>query len=169
MILKFYKMYEDVNTPAFASSGSACFDVHAYINPQAEIVGWLDSAIKQIPKQFKNNGESVIIYPNERVLIPTGIIMDIPENHSVRLHARSGLAYKKGLVLANGEGIIDSDYVQEVKCMVHNMSDTNVVINNGDRVCQGELIKSLKYEIVQIDDQPKSKTDRDGGFGSTGE
>ena len=64
------------------------------------------------------------------MLIPTGLIFDIPKNHYVRLYARSGNAFKKGLVLANSVGIIDSDYVDEVKIMLHNISDMNNVINN---------------------------------------
>ena len=166
--LKIYKMFDDVTIPTFASKGSACFDLHAYITKDHGVTAFTDAGSKKIPKQVKNDG-MVVLYPNERVLIPTGIIMDIPVRHSVRLHARSGNAFKKGLTLANGEGIIDSDYVEEVMCMMHNISDMNVIINNGDRLCQGELIEDLVYEIDEISDRPKPKTDREGGFGSTGE
>ena len=165
--LKIYKMFDDVTSPVFASKGSACFDLHAYISKDHGIQAFNDAGSKQIPKQIKE--DRVVVYPNERLLIPTGIIMDIPVRHSVRLHARSGNAFKKGLTLANGEGIIDNDYVEEVMCMMHNISDMNVIINNGDRLCQGELVEDLVYEILEIKDRPKTKTDREGGFGSTGE
>lgn len=168
--LKFYKIYEDAIIPTFASSGSACFDVYAYINPEAEIVAWTDAGAKQISKQLRNDKQSVVIYPNERMLVPTGLIIDIPkENLYVRLYARSGNAFKKGLTLANGLGIIDYDYIEETKVMLHNISDMNVVINNGDRVCQGELVSRLSYSLEETDLKPAAKTDRDGGFGSTGE
>ena len=75
---------------------------------------------KIIPKQIRPD-RSIVIYPNERVLIATGIIMDIPVRHSVRLHARSGNAFKKGLTLANSEGIIDNDYVEEIKIIMMNL------------------------------------------------
>ena len=166
--LKIYKMFDDVTTPRFASRGSACFDLHAYISKDHGIEAFADAGYKKIPKQIRPD-RSIIVYPNERILITTGIVMDIPVRHSVRLHARSGNAFKKGLTLANGEGIIDNDYVEEVMCMMHNISDMNVLINNGDRLCQGELVEDLVYEIDEIDDRPKSKTDREGGFGSTGE
>ena len=166
--LKIYKMFDDVTIPTFASKGSACFDLHAYITKDHGVTAFTDAGSKKIPKQVKNDG-MVVLYPYVRFLIPTGIIMDIPVCHSVRLHARSGNAFKKGLTLANGEGIIDNDYVEEVMCMMHNISDMNVIINNGDRLCQGELIEDLVYEIDEITDRPKSKTDREGGFGSTGE
>ena len=124
--LKIYKMFDDVTIPTFASKGSACFDLHAYITKDHGVTAFTDAGSKKIPKQVKNDG-MVVLYPNERVLIPTGIIMDIPVRHSVRLHARSGNAFKKGLTLANGEGIIDSDYVEEVMCMMHNISDLSLI------------------------------------------
>ena len=59
--------------------------------------------------------------------------------------------------------------VDEVKIMIHNISDMNVIINNGDRLCQGELVENLVYDLVETNEQPTTKTDRKGGFGSTGE
>ena len=96
----------------------------------------------------------------ERVLIPTGLILDIPEGYSVRLHSRSGLAWKDGVYLTNCEGIIDYDYVEPVFVMMTNISQSPKTINNGDRICQAEL--------VEIPEPPTRKTERDGGFGSTG-
>ena len=164
--LKIFKMYEDAQLPTFASPGSACFDLHAYIHPTAEVIAWTDAGTKQISKRLNQNG-ILVMYPNERLLVPTGLIFDIPAKHSVRLYARSGNAFKQGLVLANGVGIIDNDYVEEVKIMLHNVSDMNSVINMGDRLCQGELVESLEYSIKESK-RPKAKTERNGGFGSTG-
>ena len=164
--LKIYRMYEDAQLPTFASAGSACFDLHAYIHPAAEIIAWTDAGTKQVPKRLNSNG-MLVMYPNERLLIPTGLIFDIPKEHYVRLYARSGNAFKQGLVLANGVGIIDNDYVEEVKIMLHNVSDMNNVINMGDRLCQGEMVQSLTYSIIDSK-RPKTKTERNGGFGTTG-
>lgn len=161
-------MFDNVQVPSQMTMGAACFDLHAYISKDHGIQAFNDAGSKQIPKQIRDDNK-LVVYPNERVLVTTGIIMDIPVRHSVRLHARSGNAFKKGLALANGEGIIDSDYVDEVKIMIHNISDMNVIINNGDRLCQGELVENLVYNLVETNEQPTTKTDRKGGFGSTGE
>jgi dUTP pyrophosphatase len=167
--LKVFRMFDDVTLPIFGSTGSACFDLCAYIDASHGIRAWTDAGSKEIPKQIRDPERRVIMYPNERIMIPTGLVFDIPEHHSVRLHARSGNAFKKGLTLANCEGIIDSDYVEEVMCMMHNISDMNIAINNGDRLCQGELVEDLTYTIKEAKNRPKTKTDRTGGFGSTGE
>ena len=161
-------MFDNVQVPSQMTMGAACFDLHAYISKDHGIQAFTDAGSKQIPKQIRDD-DKLVVYPNERVLVTTGIIMDIPVRHSVRLHARSGNVFKKGLALANGEGIIDSDYVDEVKIMIHNISDMNVIINNGDRLCQGELVENLVYNLEETNKRPTTKTDRKGGFGSTGE
>ena len=111
---------------------------------------------------------AISIAPGERVLVPTGCIMDIPQGYSVRIHARSGTSLKQGLVLANAEGVIDSDYVEEVFVMLHNISGNAVTINHGDRVAQAELVKNVEYSVEETPARPLHKTKRQGGFGSTG-
>ena len=141
-MLKIYKMYPEVILPKFATKQSACFDISA-------------------------NGEHVVP-AKHGAAIPTGLILDIPEGYSVRIHGRSGLAYKKGINLLNCEGIIDSDYTDELKVLLYNTSNVDFKINHGDRIAQGELVKSLDYTIEECYTQPQQKTDRVGGFGSTG-
>ena len=108
------------------------------------------------------------IYPGERALIPTGLIFDIPDGHSVRLHTRSSISLKKGLIMPNSEGIIDSDYYHQTFVMLYNASADEVLIENGERIAQGELVKTLTYIIEETKDVPEQKTNRVGGFGSTG-
>ena len=108
------------------------------------------------------------IFNMERVLVPTGLIFDIPDGYSVILHSRSGLAWNEGLYLTNCEGIIDSDYVDPVFVMMTNISQAPKVINNGDRICQAELVEKVYHSLTEIQDPPTQKTERDGGFGSTG-
>ena len=96
------------------------------------------------------------------------MIFDIPEGYSVRLHSRSGLAWKDGVYLTNCEGIIDSDYVDPVFVMMSNISQSPKTINNGDRICQAELVEKVYHSLTEIQDPPTQKTERDGGFGSTG-
>ena len=96
------------------------------------------------------------------------MILDIPKNHSVRLYPRSSLALKYGLTLANNVGIIDSDYVEPVYMMIYNISGYQQFVTNGERICQAELVLEKQHVLLELDERPERKTDRDGGFGSTG-
>ena len=102
------------------------------------------------------------------MLIPTGLTLDIPKGYSVRLHVRSSVALKKGLLLANSTGIIDSDYVDPLYFMLVNAGNTARQIFSDERYVQAELIKTLNHSLEEISEAPEQKTDREGGFGSTG-
>ena len=164
--LGFYKLDPIVKDPLFATKGSACFDLHAYIPEAGTYKVNQDTLNRTIERPIKDG--TIQIFCMERVLVPTGIIFDIPEGYSVRLHSRSGLAWKDGLYLTNCEGIIDSDYVDPVFAMMTNISQSPKVINNGDRICQAELVETLQHDLTEIKEPPTQKTQRDGGFGSTG-
>ena len=170
--LKFYKLNEQAQLPAFSTKESACFDLHANLLEGGEIEYYQAISTKSVPRRiaFDINSSNTFIQLNnmERMLIPTGLIADIPVGFSVRLHSRSGLAFKQGVYLANCEGVIDSDYVDPIFAMVTNISNVPVRIYNGDRICQGELVRCEKYTLNESDEPPSQKTDRDGGFGSTG-
>ena len=170
--LKFFKLNEQAQIPSFATKESACFDFHANLVQPGEIQYYQAISTKSVPRQIAfdiNNSNTFIQLNNmERMLIPTGLIADIPKGFSVRLHSRSGLAFKQGVYLANCEGIIDSDYVDPIFAMVTNISNVPVRIYNGDRICQGELVRCEKYTLDESDEAPTQKTDREGGFGSTG-
>ena len=170
--LKFFKLNDKVQLPTFATRESACFDICANLVQPGEIQYYQAISTKSVPRQIAfdiNNSNTFIQLNNmERMLIPTGLIADIPVGFSVRLHSRSGLAFKQGVYLANCEGIIDSDYVDPIFAMVTNISNVPVRIYNGDRICQGELVRCEKYTLDESDEAPTQKTDREGGFGSTG-
>tara|TARA_R110002020_G_scaffold148364_1_gene324189 strand:+ start:831 stop:1361 length:531 start_codon:yes stop_codon:yes gene_type:complete len=171
--LKYYKMYSDVKSPKFATEGSACFDMCAYIKPNMEISVYdmSNHKIKRKPEWYDDGCSPKLIFrvaPADRVLIPTGLIFDIPEDHSVRLHPRSSISLKKGLTMPNGEGIIDADYYHQTFVMFYNASADEVFIKSGERIAQGELIKNHVYEIEETKNVPEQKTNRVGGFGSTG-
>jgi len=171
-VLKFYRTNEKARLPVFSTEQSACFDLHANLVESEEIEYYQAISTKSVPRRvaFDINSSNTFIQLNnmERMLIPTGLIADIPEGFSVRLHSRSGLAFKQGVYLANCEGIIDSDYVDPIFAMVTNISNVPVKIYDGDRICQGELVRCEKYTLNESDEPPSQKTDRDGGFGSTG-
>lgn len=141
-MLKVYKIHPNAVLPKHATQQAACFDISAC-------------------------GDTTV--PARHTMpISTGIILDIPVGYSVRIHPRSGLAYKKGITLLNAEGIIDSDYTNELMILLYNTSNVNFVVRHGDRIAQGELMKNLDYTIEECYTAPSQKTDRVGGFGSTG-
>lgn len=146
--LGFFRMYPDVKIPERATEGAAAFDIRAYIRPEKP------------PYTY--------IQPGERVLLDTGLILDIPEGYHVKMYARSGLSFTTGLIMTNSVGIIDSDYVHELRVSVTNIDSTQVTVKKFDRVAQAMLVKNEQYELREIFDAPTQKTDRKGGFGSTG-
>jgi dUTP pyrophosphatase len=152
--------------PKHATEQSACFDICACIKQEKiAVYGAYGSTKKEVEP---TNDLSFTLHPMQRVAIPTGLILDIPVGYSVRLHPRSGLALKNGITMTNCEGIIDSDYVDELKVILVNTGSEPFTIEHGDRICQAELIKTLDYQLVQCYTPPSQKSDRMGGFGSTG-
>ena len=171
MKLKYYKLHNEVIDPHFATDGSACFDICAYLDKSVTVYRMNNHKEKLNPEtiQWSDIEElQLSIAPADRVLVPTGLIFDIPEGYSVRLHPRSSISLKKGLVMPNGEGIVDSDYYHETFIMLYNSSADEVRIKHGERIAQGELIKTLDYSLEESIIVPEQKTNRVGGFGSTG-
>jgi len=173
LILKYNKLWSDSFDLSFATEQSACFDIKAYFGSKTRIVDAYDknnANYKLLAAFERADAPAFLLVPPDgvRVLIPTGIVLDIPEGYSVRLHARSGLAIKGGLILANSEGVIDSDYTDQLMIPVINLSNIPIRVTHGDRICQGEMIPVLKYSLQPTDERVQPKTSRTGGFGSTG-
>ena len=170
-MLNVYKVESDAQIPHYETRKSACFDISAYMPANEAITIFRNAGEKSEvrPSHDGENGKRYInLFPNERALIRTGLIFDIPPGYSMRLHSRSGMALKYGLVLGNGEGIIDEDYVLETKVIMINTSAESVKIYHGDRIAQGEVVSCLQMDIYETFEKPGQKTDRVGGFGSTG-
>ena len=162
--LKIYRTHTMVKLPKKQTDQSACFDLSFQGFGKSTYEGYSTSN-----KNFKRPmNNQIIVQPGDRVMVPTGLIMDIPKGYSVRLHARSGASLKQGLVLANAEGVIDSDYVQEVMVLVYNISGNSIIIGSGDRIAQAELVRDVEYTITETAGRPMLKTSRTGGMGSTG-
>ena len=166
--LQFYKLFSSVKNPKRATEGSACFDLYSFLPDNSAVSVYITHSEELEIRNRLVQNERVQVNPNERVLIPTGLIFDIPNGYSMRLYPRSGLALKQGLTLANNVGIIDSDYVEPVFAMITNISGTTQYVKHSERVCQAELFKDHLCVLEEIDEKPDRKTDRDGGFGSTG-
>ena len=167
--LLYFKLDSGVKDPVRATKGSACFDLHSFLPEDSVARVYISHHDQDIEiRERKVVKGRVQINPTERMLVPTGLIFDIPTGYSVRLYPRSSLALKQGLTLANNVGIIDSDYVQPVFMMVCNMSGFQQFVTDGERICQAELVQEKQYVLLEVDERPERKTDRDGGFGSTG-
>ncbi len=111
--------------------------------------------------------EPVIIKPLQRVIVPTGLSIELPFGYESRIHARSGLAYRDGICMANGTGIIDADYRGEYGILLYNISDKDFKVENGARIAQ--LVVSKYEHVVWQEVENLSETGRGtGGFGSTG-
>jgi len=166
--LHYYKLHPEVKDPIRATRGSACFDLYSFLQEDKPIKVYLNQLeVVENKNRVVLNGR-VQVNPHERGLIPTGLIFDIPRGYSVRLYPRSSLALKQGLTLANNVGIIDWDYVEPVFAMIVNISGDVKYVNHNERICQGELFKDQPCIIEEVKDRPQTKTDREGGFGSTG-
>ena len=120
--LRYYKLNPEVKNPYRATSGSACFDLYSFLPDESEVTVYRNDFEETEKVTRAVRLKRVPINPKEMILIPTGLILDIPKGYSVRLYPRSSLALKQGLTLANNVGIIDSDYVEPVFVMVFNMS-----------------------------------------------
>jgi dUTP pyrophosphatase len=111
----------------------------------------------------------VVIEPGRIALIPTGLVIEVPAGHLLGIFARSSTPMKRGLVVANGVGVVDSDYcgpVDEVKIQVLNITDAPVTVARGDRIAQGIILAYARAEWVEEEAAPAHQTR--GGFGSTG-
>ena len=111
--------------------------------------------------------EPLTLQPGERALVPTGIILEIPEGYEAQVRPRSGLAIRHGITVLNSPGTIDADYRGEVKIILINNGQEPFTIQSGDRIAQMVFAPVIRAEFYH---NPKvSETERgSGGFGSTG-
>lgn len=114
-----------------------------------------------------NNPEQIILKPMERILIPTGLFLEIPLGYEAQIRPRSGLAVNKGLTCLNTPGTIDSDYRGEIKVLLINLSNEQQKILLGERVAQMVFVKIDIARLTLVHEL--NNTNRAaGGFGHTG-
>lgn len=131
--------------PAYQSAGAAGLDLIAAI-PDAD---------------------PIELAPGHRVLVPTGLALEMPAGYEGQVRPRSGLAHRFGVTVLNSPGTIDSDYRGEVKVILINLGDATFEIRRGERIAQLVIAPVLQAGIVVTDEL--STTERGaGGFGSTG-
>ena len=129
--------------PAYATHGSSGMDVRAFLS------------------------HPIVLKPLERVLVPTGLYLQLPQGYECQIRPRSGLALKHGITILNSPGTVDSDYRGEVGIIVANMSNEPFVINDGERICQMVIAPYQRIEwepVARIDETLRG----DGAFGHTG-
>ena len=129
--------------PAYATDGSAGMDLRA------------------------NLVSEVIIHSGERMLIPTGLSIELPVGYEAQIRPRSGLALKHGVTVLNSPGTVDADFRGEIGVVLINHGKESFTISNGDRIAQMVIAKHERIEFEQV--KSLNETDRgSGGFGSTG-
>jgi dUTP pyrophosphatase len=111
--------------------------------------------------------EEILLKPLQRVLIPTGLYIQLPEGYEAQIRPRSGLAIKHGISVLNSPGTIDADYRGEICVILVNLSQDDFVITSGERICQMVISKheNANWEEVEILDETVRGV---GGFGHTG-
>lgn len=114
-----------------------------------------------------NLDKQVILAPLQRILIPTGLFIELPHGYEAQIRPRSGLAIKNGITVLNSPGTIDADYRGEIQVILINMSEQDFVIEDGERICQMIITKYEKVSWNQVDILEDSRRG-DGGFGHTG-
>jgi dUTP pyrophosphatase len=110
----------------------------------------------------------VTIEPGAIALVPTGLVIGVPPGHLLGIFARSSTPLKKGLMVANGVGVVDSDYCgpdDEVKVQVLNFTSAPVTVRRGDRIAQGLILPFVRAEWKEA---VSASAPTRGGFGSTG-
>ena len=136
------RLDEDLPLPAYARAGDAGLDLLASVD--------------------------VTLAPGERVAIPTGIALAIPEGWAGFVHARSGRALNEGLAVANAPGVIDSGYRGEVKVIAVNLDPVEKIhVTRGDKIAQLVVQRVERLELEEAGELPYSERS-DGGFGSSG-
>jgi dUTP pyrophosphatase len=134
---------EGLELPAYATPGAAGCDLRAAV------------------------ATTLLIAPGGRTLVPTGLAVAIPDGYEGQVRMRSGLALKKGLILPNAPGTIDSDYRGELCVLVANIGAEPVEISRGDRIAQLVFAPVARGSLERVETLPETSR-AEGGFGSTG-
>jgi len=160
LLIPVKKISKNITIPKPSKSGDAGAD--------ARIEGFKKIVVEGNKKGLLDvKSDSYTLEPLERVGCSLGFATAIPEGYYFKVVPRSGLALWEGLSIVNSPGTIDSGYRNEWMAIVINLSNTEVTLKKGDRVCQIILTKMIDYEFEEVIELPESDRGQ-GGFGSTG-
>jgi dUTP pyrophosphatase len=129
--------------PAYTTNGAAGMDLRANIE------------------------KDIVLKPLERVLVNTGLFIELPMGYEAQIRPRSGLAIKKGITVLNSPGTIDADYRGEICIIMINLSNEDFIITDGERICQMIIAKHEKAEWIDVENLNETERGH-GGFGHTG-
>ena len=114
-----------------------------------------------------NVGESIVLKPLGRVLVKTGLFLEIPEGYEAQVRPRSGLALKKGITVLNSPGTIDADYRGEVGVILINLSNEDFTVEHGERIAQMVIAEYTAAKLIEVETLEETVRG-EGGFGHTG-
>ena len=114
-----------------------------------------------------NIAGDIVLEPMKRILVRTGLFLEIPEGYEAQIRPRSGLAINKGITVLNSPGTIDADYRGEVCIILINLSDETFVIKDGERICQMIIARHERAEWIKVENLIDTNRSA-GGFGHTG-
>ena len=114
-----------------------------------------------------NLDESIVLHPLEHRLIPTGLFISLPEGYEAQVRPRSGLAFKYGITVLNAPGTIDADYRGEIGVLLVNLSNTDFVVNDGERIAQMVIARHEQGNFIEVDQLDETERGA-GGYGHTG-
>lgn len=114
-----------------------------------------------------NIEQSIVLKPMQRILVPTGLYIQLPEGYEAQIRPRSGLAIKHGISVLNSPGTIDADYRGEIRVILVNLSQDDFQINDGERICQMVVAQHAQVQWAPTDTLDDT-TRGAGGFGHTG-
>lgn len=146
-VVKFLRLEgnHDLPIPSYATSGAAGFDLRA-----------------AVPE-----GAPTLLAPGQRLLVPIGFAVGLPEGYEMQIRPRSGLAAKHGVTVLNTPGTVDHDYRGPVAVCLINFGSEPFPISRGDRIAQAVIAAAPQFTLAEVDSL--DETDRGaGGFGSTG-
>jgi dUTP pyrophosphatase len=109
----------------------------------------------------------IMMRPLERVIVPTGLFIELPVGYEAQVRPRSGLAIKKGISVLNTPGTVDADYRGEIKVILVNLSNEDFIVRDGDRIAQMIISAHEQAEWIQVEELEETGRGA-GGFGSTG-
>jgi dUTP pyrophosphatase len=114
-----------------------------------------------------NIDEPITLKPMQRMLVPTALYMALPAGYEAQIRPRSGLALKHGITVLNTPGTIDADYRGELKVLLVNFSDTDFIVNDGERIAQMIIAKHENADFIEVEELDDTERGT-GGYGHTG-
>lgn len=154
---------EEKYRPQYANETDACMDLKVKIE---ENVVYRPNGELDMENTLQ---DTIFIQPGQTVVVRSGVQAAVPEGYVMKVYVRSSVGIKKNLVLANGTGIIDSNYKDEIIMALYNFGNEPVEIKDGDRICQFIILPFPKIEPEYVEDNEAFRQgDRGGGIGSTG-